>query len=64
LTKQPVCPKLTPIPASEYPVPARRPVNSVLSCEKLAETFGVHMPSWEHALELVLETLAEGAARL
>ena len=63
LSKQPVCPKLTPIPASEYPVPAKRPVNSVLSCEKLEETFGVRMPSWELALDLVLETLAEGTAR-
>jgi len=64
LSKQPVCPQLTPIPASEYPVPAKRPVNSVLCCEKLAEAFGVRMPSWELALELVLETLAEGAARV
>jgi dTDP-4-dehydrorhamnose reductase len=63
LSKQAACPKLIPIPASEYPVPAMRPVNSVLSCEKLAETFGVRMPSWELALDLVLETLAEGAAR-
>jgi dTDP-4-dehydrorhamnose reductase len=64
LTKQAVCPKLTPIPASEYPVPAKRPVNSVLSCERIAETFGIRMPSWELALDLVLETLAEGAARV
>lgn len=62
LSKQSGCPKLTPISTSEYPLPARRPMNSVLSCEKLAETFGVRMPAWEHALELVLETLAEGAA--
>jgi dTDP-4-dehydrorhamnose reductase len=63
LSKQAICPKLTPIPASEYPLPARRPVNSVLSCDRIAETFGVRMPSWELALDLVLETLAEGAAR-
>lgn len=63
LSKQAVCPKLTPIPTSEYPVPAKRPVNSVLSCRRLEETFGVRMPSWELALDLVLETLAEGAAR-
>jgi dTDP-4-dehydrorhamnose reductase len=63
LSKQTVCPKLIPIPASDYPLPAKRPVNSVLSCEKVAETFGVRMPSWELALDLVLETLAEGAAR-
>jgi len=63
LSRLPACPKLAPITTSEYPVPAKRPVNSVLSCERLAETFGVRMPSWEHALELVLETLAEGNAR-
>jgi dTDP-4-dehydrorhamnose reductase len=63
LSKQAACPKLTPISTSEYPLPARRPVNSVLSCEKLAGTFGVRMPAWEHALELVLETLAETTAR-
>jgi len=57
------CPTLTPIPSSEYPVPARRPVNSVLSCAKLAETFGVHMPDWEHALDLVLETLHESTPK-
>ena len=63
LGRQPACPRLTPIPASEYPVPAKRPVNSVLNCERVAETFGVRMPAWELALDLVLETLAEGAAR-
>jgi dTDP-4-dehydrorhamnose reductase len=63
LSKQAVCPKLTPISASEYPLPAVRPVNSVLSCDRIAETFGIRMPSWELALDLVLETLAEGSAR-
>ena len=63
LSKQPVCPALTPIPSSEYPVPAKRPVNSVLSCQRLAETFGVRMPSWESTLDLVLEALALGPAQ-
>jgi dTDP-4-dehydrorhamnose reductase len=63
LSRQAACPRLTPITTSEYPVPAKRPVNSVLSCEKLAETFGVRMPDWKLGLDLVLETLAEGAAR-
>jgi len=57
------CPKLTPITTSEYPLAAKRPVNSVLSCQRVAETFGVRMPGWEQAMELVLETLAEGSAR-
>jgi dTDP-4-dehydrorhamnose reductase len=64
LSKQASCPVLTPIPSSSYPVPAKRPVNSVLSCERLAETFGVRLPAWEHALDLVLETLGEGMARV
>jgi len=62
LSKQPAGPKLTPIPTSEYPVPARRPVNSVLSCQRIADTFGVRMPPWEDALDLVLETLSEASA--
>lgn len=61
LSRQAKSPVLTPIPSSEYPVPAKRPANSVLSCQKLSDTFGVHMPDWEHGLDLVLETL-EGAA--
>lgn len=63
LEKQATCPRLIPIPSSEYPVPARRPANSVLSCERLAGTFGVRMPGWEDALEMVLGTLGEGASR-
>jgi dTDP-4-dehydrorhamnose reductase len=54
-------PKLIPIPTSEFPRPARRPANSRLSCQRLAETFGVRMPHWEEALSLVLETLRQGA---
>ncbi len=63
LSREPLSPKLTPIASSEYPVPATRPSNSVLSCERLAETFGVRMPAWKDALDLVRETLAEGSAR-
>jgi len=62
-SRQILRPRLTPIATSEYPVPAKRPVNSVLSCQRIEETFGVRMPAWETALDLVLETLAEGAAR-
>jgi dTDP-4-dehydrorhamnose reductase len=55
-------PSLVPIRTGDYPRPARRPANSGLSCQRLAETFGIMMPSWEDALSLVLETLAEGAS--
>lgn len=44
--------RITPIPASAYPVKARRPVNSCLSNAKLAAAFGLAAPDWRHALEL------------
>ncbi|MET3214671.1 dTDP-4-dehydrorhamnose reductase [Burkholderia sp. AU28863] len=47
-------PKVVPIPASDYPVPAKRPANSRLSLDKLAGTFGLHMPVWDDALRLCL----------
>jgi len=56
-------PKLIPIPTSEFPRPARRPVNSRLDCGKVEEAFGVRMPGWEDALSLVMDTLAQGSLR-
>jgi dTDP-4-dehydrorhamnose reductase len=56
-------PKLIPIPTSEYPTAAKRPANSRLSCQRLAETFGVRLPAWEQALDLVMETLTEFGPR-
>ncbi|SAK70460.1 dTDP-4-dehydrorhamnose reductase [Caballeronia hypogeia] len=47
--------RITPIPASAYPVKARRPVNSCLSNEKLAATFGLAAPDWLRALQLCAE---------
>lgn len=47
-------PKVVPIAASEYPVPAPRPANSRMSHQKLAQTFGLHMPEWRDALGLCI----------
>jgi dTDP-4-dehydrorhamnose reductase len=48
-----------PIGTDEYPLPAPRPAYSVLSTEKLRDTFGIHMPDWKAGLELALEELIE-----
>lgn len=48
-------PRTVPIPASEYPVPAKRPANSRMSGEKLMQTFGLRMPAWDDALKLCLD---------
>jgi len=47
--------ELLPIPTSEYPVPAPRPIYSVLSGNKLRDIFGLVMPEWRQALELCVD---------
>jgi dTDP-4-dehydrorhamnose reductase len=50
----PTAPRMQPIPASDYPTPARRPANSVLANDKFAHTFGFRLPSWQQQLDQVL----------
>ena len=47
-------PKVVPIPATDYPVPATRPANSRLSHDKLTEAFRLRLPDWADALKLCL----------
>jgi dTDP-4-dehydrorhamnose reductase len=49
--------KLIPITTQEYPTPAQRPANSVLSCEKIQDVFGVERKPWEENLEDMLKRL-------
>ncbi len=49
------CKRVEPISTSEYPLPAKRPAYSVLSCDKLRQTFGLALPDWRESLEQVLE---------
>lgn len=50
-------PVVTGIPSTEYPTPAKRPGNSVLSNTKLQSRFNVQLPAWETALEETLRGL-------
>ena len=43
--------QLFPIPTSEYPTPATRPLYSLLSNDKLEKVFGFKMPHWNDALK-------------
>jgi dTDP-4-dehydrorhamnose reductase len=47
-------PAVTPIATQDYPLPARRPTNSVLSCNRLIAGF-CKLPNWEDALTLCLD---------
>ncbi|MDT9001340.1 dTDP-4-dehydrorhamnose reductase [Paucibacter sp. APW11] len=42
------------IPTSEYPTPARRPLNSRLSTAKLQQAFGLRLPEWQTGVERML----------
>jgi dTDP-4-dehydrorhamnose reductase len=46
--------QLLPIPTSEYPTPAQRPLNSRLSSAKLQKNFGLYVPHWRHGVERML----------
>ncbi len=46
-----------PIPTSEYPTPATRPLNSRMSNEKLKAVFQVILPKWEDSLQVCIGEL-------
>ncbi|MCB9953962.1 MAG: dTDP-4-dehydrorhamnose reductase [Planctomycetaceae bacterium] len=48
--------RVTGIPSSEYPTKARRPGYSVLNCDKLEQTIGRPMPTWQDALREYLSS--------
>lgn len=50
-------PTLVPIATSEYPTPARRPANSVLSNALLQKTFGVRLADWREGLAEAIAAL-------
>lgn len=52
------CANLLPIPSSDYPTPAARPLNSRLDCSRLQREWSVSQPDWQTALR---ECLAEQA---
>ncbi len=49
--------KITPIPTSDYPTPAKRPMSSAMDCAKLEENFGIKTVSWELGLDEMLNEL-------
>jgi dTDP-4-dehydrorhamnose reductase len=44
------CATLLPIPSSDYPTAAARPLNSCLDCNRLQLDWGVRQPDWQTAL--------------
>lgn len=50
---------IEPIPTDGYPLPARRPANSMLDTAKLRHGFGLCMPDWTYHAERMLSEILE-----
>jgi dTDP-4-dehydrorhamnose reductase len=49
--------QITPIPTSDYPTPAKRPMNSALDCGKIRREFGIEQGLWKKGLGIVIEEM-------
>lgn len=50
-------PSVVPIATSDYPTPARRPAYSRLDLSKIEADHGIRMPTWQAALDAVLDRM-------
>ena len=48
-----------PIPTSDYPTPAPRPLNSRIDVSKLEQTLGIWLPDWQSQLNQTLSEYLE-----
>jgi len=48
---------VTTIPTSDYPTPAKRPLNSRLNCNATDQVFGILRPDWRLGMKTVLKDL-------
>lgn len=49
--------RIEDIPSTDYPTPARRPLNSRLDCSSLETAFGIPRPDWQAGLADILKEL-------
>ena len=54
-------PKVIAIPTSDFPAPAKRPLNSRLDCKKIRDVYGVELPDWRVSLGQCLNELLQDA---
>jgi dTDP-4-dehydrorhamnose reductase len=51
--------RITDIPTSAYPTPAKRPLNSRLDCSAFTTAFGVPRPDWREGLKVIVKELTQ-----
>ena len=52
------CPSVHGITSADFPTPTRRPASSRLDCTRLAQDFGLRLPSWQSQLTSCLAEFA------
>lgn len=52
-------PRVIPITTAEYPTPAKRPLNSRLSTERLERDFGIVLPNWRDGIDRIVDQLLQ-----
>jgi len=52
------CQRVTAISTADYPTAARRPANSRLDCERLAQVLAIRLPEWRIGLDAELDAVA------
>ncbi|TCU17541.1 dTDP-4-dehydrorhamnose reductase [Rhizobium sullae] len=45
------------ITTADYPTPAKRPANSRLIGDRLAETYGIRLPEWKQSMKIIMQEL-------
>ena len=50
---------VSPITTEQYPTPAKRPKNTLMNKDKIAETFSVNIPDWKESLNTCMTILKE-----
>ena len=48
---------VTPISTTDYPTPAKRPLNSRMECGAMEQVFGIPRPDWRDGLNMILQEL-------
>ena len=51
--------RINDIPTSEYPTPAKRPLNSRLDCSEFTTAFGIPRPDWRDGLRAIVKELTQ-----
>jgi dTDP-4-dehydrorhamnose reductase len=49
--------RIVPIKTADYPTAAKRPLNSILDCSRIARTYGILQPDWRRGLVAALSEL-------